>query len=133
MKQLSQRVEFDAALLNKYNQPLPRYTSYPPATELSTDFDRHAFKTAIAVGNHKQTPLSLYCHIPFCETPCYFCGCNTIITQRQEVVEPYLGYLDRQIRRRCQFGGCRLVHQLHWGGGTPNYLDRSQSILDFRF
>lgn len=127
MKQLSQAVEFDAALLNKYNQPLPRYTSYPPATELSTDFDRNAFKTAIAVGNHKQTPLSLYCHIPFCETPCYFCGCNTIITQRKEVAEPYLGYLARQIRQVASLVDAnRLVHQLHWGGGTPNYLDRTQ-------
>ena len=127
MKQLSQTVEFDAALLNKYNQPLPRYTSYPPATELSTDFDHNTFKTAIAVGNHQQTPLSLYCHIPFCETPCYFCGCNTIITQRKEVAEPYLGYLARQIRQVASLVDAeRLVHQLHWGGGTPNYLDLSQ-------
>jgi oxygen-independent coproporphyrinogen-3 oxidase len=132
MKQLSQTVEFDSALLNKYNQPLPRYTSYPPATELSTDFDRHAFKTAIAVGNHKQTPLSLYCHIPFCETPCYFCGCNTIITQRKEVVEPYLGYLDRQIRRRCQFGGCRSAGASVALGRRHAQLSRSKSI-DFRF
>jgi oxygen-independent coproporphyrinogen-3 oxidase len=127
MKLLSQTVQFDAALLNKYNQPLPRYTSYPPATELTTDFEVEAFQTAIAVGNHKQTPLSLYCHIPFCETPCYFCGCNTIITQRKEVAEPYLGYLTRNIRQVASLvQGDRLVHQLHWGGGTPNYLDLSQ-------
>jgi oxygen-independent coproporphyrinogen III oxidase len=127
MKQLSQAVEFDAALLNQYNQPLPRYTSYPPATELKTNFNHTAFTSAIAVGNHKQTPLSLYCHIPFCETPCYFCGCNTIITQRKEVAEPYLGYLARQIRQVASLVDAdRRVHQLHWGGGTPNYLDRSQ-------
>ena len=127
MKQLSQTVEFDAALLNQYNQPLPRYTSYPPATELSTQFDRNAFQTAISVGNHRQTPLSLYCHIPFCEKPCYFCGCNTIITQRKEVAEPYLGYLARQIRQVASLiDPDRLVHQLHWGGGTPNYLDLQQ-------
>jgi oxygen-independent coproporphyrinogen III oxidase len=127
MTQISQAVAFDAVLLNKYNQPLPRYTSYPPATELNTDFDRNAFGTAIAVGNHKQTPLSLYCHIPFCETPCYFCGCNTIITQRKEVAEPYLGYLARQIRQVASMVDAkRRVHQLHWGGGTPNYLDRPQ-------
>ncbi len=127
MKQLSQTVAFDAALLTQYNQPLPRYTSYPPATELSPDFNHSTFKTAIAVGNHKQTPLSLYCHIPFCETPCYFCGCNTIITQRKEVAEPYLGYLARQIRQIANLvEGDRRVHQLHWGGGTPNYLDPGQ-------
>ena len=127
MTQLSQAVAFDATLLNKYNQPLPRYTSYPPATELSADFDLNAFRTAIAVGNRKQTPLSLYCHIPFCETPCYFCGCNTIITQRKEVAEPYIGYLARQIRQVASLVDAnRRVHQLHWGGGTPNYLDRVQ-------
>lgn len=127
MKQVSQAVEFDAALLNQYNQPLPRYTSYPPATELSTDFDPNAFTAAIAVGNHKQTPLSLYCHIPFCETPCYFCGCNTIITQRKEVAEPYLRYLARQIQQVASLvDGDRRVYQLHWGGGTPNYLDQGQ-------
>ncbi|BAS57449.1 coproporphyrinogen III oxidase [Leptolyngbya boryana NIES-2135] len=127
MKQLSQTVEFDAALLNQYNLPLPRYTSYPPATELSPDFDPHFFDRAIDLGNHKKTPLSLYCHIPFCETPCYFCGCNTIITQRREVAEPYLGYLARQIRQVAQsVSSDRQVHQLHWGGGTPNYLDLQQ-------
>lgn len=127
MKQLSQTVEFDAALLNQYNLPLPRYTSYPPATELSSDFDPHFFNRAIDLGNHKKTPLSLYCHIPFCETPCYFCGCNTIITQRREVAEPYLGYLARQIRQVAQLvSPDRQVHQLHWGGGTPNYLDLQQ-------
>ncbi|MBD1859729.1 MULTISPECIES: oxygen-independent coproporphyrinogen III oxidase [Leptolyngbya] len=127
MKQLSQTVEFDAALLNQYNLPLPRYTSYPPATELSSDFEPHFFNRAIDLGNHKKTPLSLYCHIPFCETPCYFCGCNTIITQRREVAEPYLGYLARQIRQVAQsVSSDRQVHQLHWGGGTPNYLDLQQ-------
>jgi len=90
MKQLSQTVQFDVALLHQYNQPLPRYTSYPPATELTPNFDGHAFQAAIAAGNYKRTPLSLYCHIPFCETPCYFCGCNTVITQRKQVAEPYI-------------------------------------------
>jgi oxygen-independent coproporphyrinogen-3 oxidase len=127
MKHLSPTIEFDAALLNKYNQPLPRYTSYPPATELTPHFDRDAFRGAIAVGNHKKTPLSLYCHIPFCETPCYFCGCNTVITQRKEVADPYLGYLVRHIRQIASLvNRDRRVHQLHWGGGTPNYLSLSQ-------
>ncbi|MCU0549000.1 MAG: oxygen-independent coproporphyrinogen III oxidase [Leptolyngbya sp. Prado105] len=127
MNHRSQTVEFNTTLLNKYNQPLPRYTSYPPATELTSDFNPDFFHRAIDVGNHKKTPLSLYCHIPFCETPCYFCGCNTIITQRKEVAEPYLGYLARQIRQTAQLiHSDRIVHQLHWGGGTPNYLDLDQ-------
>ena len=127
MKQLSQAIQFDAELLNKYNQALPRYTSYPPATELKSNFDQDAFRTALAVGNHKKTPLSLYCHIPFCETPCYFCGCNTVITQRKEVAEPYLDYLTRHIQQIAKLVNPeRRVQQFHWGGGTPNYLSMSQ-------
>jgi oxygen-independent coproporphyrinogen-3 oxidase len=127
MKPLAQTIQFDADLLNKYNQPIPRYTSYPPATELAPNFGEEAFRSAIAVGSYKRTPLSLYCHIPFCETACYFCGCNTIITQRKEVAEPYLGYLARHIRQVASLVNPeRQVNQLHWGGGTPNYLDLHQ-------
>lgn len=130
MKPLSPTIQFDTRVLNQYNQPLPRYTSYPPATELTPDFDSHAFQAAIAAGNYKKTPLSLYCHIPFCETPCYFCGCNTVITARKQVAEPYLDYLTRHIRQVASLvSPDRLVHQLHWGGGTPNYLNLHQVEL----
>lgn len=127
MKLLSQAVEFDFNLLRKYDRPVPRYTSYPPATELKEDFREIDFKAAIAVGNYKNTPLSLYCHIPFCESPCYFCGCNTVITQRKEVAEPYLDYIGRDIERIAELvDRDRQVQQLHWGGGTPNYLSPQQ-------
>jgi len=120
-------VEFNTELLKKYARALPRYTSYPPATELTETFNPQAFTNAIKVGNQTQTPLSLYCHIPFCETPCYFCGCNTLITQKKEVAEPYLDYVFRNID---QVAGLvdskRKVNQLHWGGGTPNYLNLEQ-------
>lgn len=120
-------VQFDSTLLRKYNQPVPRYTSYPPATELKPEFEEVDFRAAIAVGNHKQTPLSLYCHIPFCDSACYFCGCNTVITQRKEVAEPYLDYTERHIRQIAQLiDRNRPVHQMHWGGGTPNYLSLKQ-------
>ncbi len=127
MKQLSQLVQFDSDLLHKYNQPLPRYTSYPPATELTTDFGLERFRAAITKGNWQHTPLSLYAHIPFCETPCYFCGCNTVITQRKEVVDPYLGYIARHIQQVSHLVSQeRQVNQMHWGGGTPNYLSQTQ-------
>ncbi len=127
MKLLSHTVEFDAGLLRKYDRPLPRYTSYPPATELTESFQERDFRGAIAVGNYKQTPLSLYCHIPFCETVCYFCGCNTVITQRKEVAVPYLDYLQRNIHQMAELvDRDRKVYQLHWGGGTPNYLSLEQ-------
>ena len=120
-------VQFDSKLLKKYDQAVPRYTSYPPATELKTDFDLINFRAAIAVGNYKQTPLSLYCHIPFCETACYFCGCNTVITQRKQVAEPYLEYTARHIRQMAELiDRDRIVHQMHWGGGTTNYLSTNQ-------
>jgi len=120
-------VQFDSTLLRKYDQPVPRYTSYPPATELKPEFEEVDFRAAIAVGNYKKTPLSLYCHIPFCETACYFCGCNTVITQRKEVAEPYLDYTERHIRQMAELiDKQRSVHQMHWGGGTPNYLSLAQ-------
>lgn len=127
MNALISTVEFDAELLKKYDRPVPRYTSYPPATELKSEFEEVGFRAAIAVGNYKKTPLSLYCHIPFCETPCYFCGCNTIITQRKTLADPYLDYLTRQIRAMAELvDTSRSVNQMHWGGGTPNYLSLPQ-------
>jgi oxygen-independent coproporphyrinogen-3 oxidase len=120
-------VKFNADLLQKYNQAVPRYTSYPPATELTPDFDQDLFRGAIAMGNYKKTPLSLYCHIPFCLKPCYFCGCNTIITQYKPAATSYLDYLIRHIEQVAPLvRGDRQVQQLHWGGGTPNYLNLQQ-------
>lgn len=130
MKLATQTVQFNSALLQKYDQPLPRYTSYPPATELKDNFEYLDFRAAIAVGNYKKTPLSLYFHIPFCETACYFCGCNTIITKRKEIVDPYLKYVSQHIQQISSLiSSDRQVNQLHWGGGTPNYLDLHQ--VDF--
>lgn len=126
MELLTSPVVFDPALLNKYNQPLPRYTSYPPATELTEAFDPAAFEGAISRGNQRQTPLSLYCHIPFCESPCYFCGCNTIITRHREATTPYLDYLERHIAQLAPRIHHRQVHQMHWGGGTPSYFTMAQ-------
>ncbi|MDS3860032.1 oxygen-independent coproporphyrinogen III oxidase [Thermosynechococcaceae cyanobacterium BACA0444] len=122
-------VDFNAELLTKYNQPIPRYTSYPPATELKPEFDSNQFLQALELGNQHHKPLSLYCHIPFCETPCYFCGCNTIITQYKPAAIRYLDYLIRQIQHIApQVSAQRIVNQLHWGGGTPNYLAQDQVV-----
>lgn len=126
MQTLSDPIIFDPELLNKYNRPLPRYTSYPPATELKHTFNQLDFEAAIAVGNYKHTPLSLYCHIPFCESACYFCGCNTIITQHKEAANPYLDYLERHIIQVADKVSDRRVNQMHWGGGTPSYFSMAQ-------
>jgi oxygen-independent coproporphyrinogen-3 oxidase len=132
-------VAFDAALIEKYDRAIPRYTSYPPATQLTPDFDVNHLRQAIADGNVDHTPLSLYCHIPFCETPCYFCGCNTVITQRKEFAQPYLEALFTHIHRVADhINRDRPVNQMHWGGGTPNYLaiediKRLWNVLHDRF
>jgi oxygen-independent coproporphyrinogen-3 oxidase len=127
MKLATQTVKFNLELLKKYDQALPRYTSYPPATELQENFGELDLRAAIAVGNYKNTPLSLYFHIPFCETACYFCGCNTIITRKKEIVDPYLTYVARHLQQFSELiSAKRKILQLHFGGGTPNYLSEHQ-------
>ncbi|ESA38192.1 oxygen-independent coproporphyrinogen iii oxidase [Leptolyngbya sp. Heron Island J] len=130
MKSLLQTVEFNADLIQKYNQPLPRYTSYPPATELTENFDARSVDAAFATGNYQKTPLSLYCHIPFCQSACYFCGCNTIVTQNAAATHAYLDALICNIEQvAARTDANRVVNQLHWGGGTPNYLTLEQVKL----
>lgn len=125
MKFQSQTAQFNATLLQKYDCPTPRYTSYPPATELTPEFNHHDFNEAIARGNATGSPLSLYFHIPFCQSACYFCGCNVIVTQQKErAIDPYLHYLCKNIENVSSLIDThRPVVQLHWGGGTPNYLN----------
>jgi oxygen-independent coproporphyrinogen III oxidase len=120
-------VKFDLDMIKKYDHPAPRYTSYPPATELSTAFTETDFKNAIALSNQRHTPLSLYFHIPFCQSACYFCGCNTVISNNKNIAKPYLEYLVRDIQNTANFIDTdRKVLQIHWGGGTPNYLEMEQ-------
>jgi oxygen-independent coproporphyrinogen-3 oxidase len=120
-------VQFDAQLLNKYDQPLPRYTSYPPATELKDNFDQQAYGQAIGDLNQRFSPLSLYFHIPFCQSACYFCGCNVIVTNNKNIAESYIDYLIRDIEQTtARVNTQKPVVQMHWGGGTPNYLSIEQ-------
>ncbi|PSB66788.1 oxygen-independent coproporphyrinogen III oxidase, partial [filamentous cyanobacterium CCP1] len=119
--------QFDARLLQQYDRPLPRYTSYPTAAEFTPEFNQHHFKQAIATSNQRQSPLSLYVHIPFCQTACYFCGCNVIVTRSQTAAQSYLDCLVQDIRQTAaSIDRSRPVTQMHWGGGTPNYLNLDQ-------
>lgn len=130
VSQLPSGVKFDIDLIKKYDTPTPRYTSYPPATELTEQFTHQDFAQAIADSNHRQNPLSLYFHIPFCQSACYFCGCNVIVTNSQNVAQPYVEYLSREIHQTSQLIDTnRPVTQLHWGGGTPNFLTIKQAEL----
>ena len=120
-------VKFDLDLIQKYDTRAPRYTSYPPATELSETFTNQAWEMAISHSNHRHTPLSLYFHIPFCQAPCYFCGCNTVISHNKKIAEPYVNNLAQEIQNTSRLiDTSRPVLQIHWGGGTPNYLEIHQ-------
>ncbi|WP_017318252.1 oxygen-independent coproporphyrinogen III oxidase [Mastigocladopsis repens] len=120
-------VKFDFDIIKKYDTPAPRYTSYPPATELTEAFTHTDFQAAIAASNQRKNPLSLYFHIPFCQSPCYFCGCNVVISNNKNIAKPYLEYLVRDIRKTASLIDLdRRVVQIHWGGGTPNYLSLEQ-------
>ncbi|SFM78841.1 oxygen-independent coproporphyrinogen III oxidase [Rugamonas rubra] len=122
-------VEFDAALVRKLNQMGPRYTSYPTADRFAGDFGAEQYQHAVgqvrAAG--QLADLSLYIHIPFCESLCYYCACNKIITQDHGKAVEYLDYLRREIAMQGQlFAGMNRVEQLHFGGGTPTYLSDEQ-------
>ena len=119
-----QAVIWDQALIQKYNQSGPRYTSYPTALEFHQDFGADAFQQAVA--RYPDRPLSLYVHIPFCHKLCYFCGCNKVVTRQRHKAELYLDRLAQEIQQRAPLFKGRQVSQLHWGGGTPTYLDNAQ-------
>ena len=115
---------FDPQLLNKYNTSGPRYTSYPTALEFHDDFKHDDFIQAIK--NSPNRELSLYVHIPFCHTLCYYCGCNKVITRHRDKADIYLEYLAQEIALQAPLFTDYKVKQLHWGGGTPSFLTHKQ-------
>ncbi|MES2161484.1 MAG: oxygen-independent coproporphyrinogen III oxidase [Pseudomonadota bacterium] len=122
-------VEFDAAIIGKLSQSGPRYTSYPTADRFQQDFGYGQFLEAVAGlrMRRSQRPLSLYIHIPFCDTICYYCGCNKIVTKDHSKAATYLGYLKQEIDMQGRlFAGMGQIEQLHFGGGTPTYLSDRQ-------
>ena len=131
----SQTLAFDADLLRRYDRPGPRYTSYPTAPQFHAAFGEAALREAIRASNEDPIPrrLSLYVHVPFCFSPCFYCGCNRIITRDLKRGEAYLERLKREIDMVAPlFEADREVIQLHLGGGTPNFLDPAQlqSLVD---
>jgi oxygen-independent coproporphyrinogen III oxidase len=122
------RVEVTRELLLKHDKPGPRYTSYPTAPEWRESFGDREYRAALArAAEEAQEPLSIYVHLPFCWERCLFCGCNVVISKRQDVSDKYLEYLYREIAMAAEALGARkTVKQLHWGGGTPTYLTPAQ-------
>jgi len=111
-------------LIEKYNQPVPRYTSYPPATSFSADFTpEQAARAYTASNTEKPGNISLYFHIPFCTRLCHYCGCNTYFTRNRDLYGRYVEALGREIVMiSSQLASERQVTQVHFGGGTPNAL-----------
>jgi oxygen-independent coproporphyrinogen-3 oxidase len=126
-------VEFDADLISRLNKSGPRYTSYPTADNFSESFGYRDYLHAVADLQTRANPrasakpLSLYLHIPFCDTVCYYCACNKIVTKRRDKAATYLAYLKREVEMQGRlFAGMNDIQQLHFGGGTPTYLSDAQ-------
>ena len=120
---------FDAALIARHDIHGPRYTSYPAAPQFQGGFGEADYKAAARASNEDPIPrrLSLYVHVPFCFSPCFYCGCTRIITRDRSKADSYLSSLHREIERTAPlFDRDRKVVQLHLGGGTPNFLDARQ-------
>ncbi|HEX9182623.1 MAG TPA: oxygen-independent coproporphyrinogen III oxidase [Burkholderiales bacterium] len=115
----------DAALLTKYEFSGPRYTSYPTADRFTSAFRPADGLRQLARRREQGAggPLSLYVHLPFCDTVCYYCACNKVVTRDRSRAAEYLGYLEREIAtQRGALGADETVAQLHWGGGTPTFF-----------
>jgi oxygen-independent coproporphyrinogen-3 oxidase len=116
---------FDAALLRRHDRAGPRYTSYPSAPQFTSDFGISRFVECARLTNAQpaRRPLSLYLHVPFCYSPCFYCGCNRLISREVARGERYAERLLREIGHLAKlFDGEREVVQVHFGGGTPNFL-----------
>jgi oxygen-independent coproporphyrinogen-3 oxidase len=113
--------------LAKYNTPGPRYTSYPTAPAWQDSFGPNDLESAYREADAADSPVSLYMHLPYCESLCLFCACNVVITKDTSVVPPYLATLEKEIERVAQqVARRRHAVQFHWGGGTPTYLTPAQ-------
>ncbi len=125
MKQ--QNIIFDLELIKRYDKSGPRYTSYPTAVQFHDDFGEAEYKRHAAESNAVGGPLSLYFHIPFCDTVCFYCGCNKVATKDRSRAAPYLQRVHRELEMQSAlFDRDRIVDQLHWGGGTPTFISHDE-------
>jgi len=121
---LSPACEEGVKLAEKYACQGPRYTSYPTAPQFRQDFPLEDYKASLSPSLE---PLSLYVHLPFCRDICYYCGCNKIVTRKEGVTRDYLQRLETEIELQSELvGSHRPITQMHWGGGTPTYLDNAE-------
>ncbi len=125
--EMRQELSVGEQFVVRYNRPGPRYTSYPTAPVWTESFGPKDFEAAIAAADKKRSPVSLYMHLPFCESLCLFCACNVVIQKNKGVTPPYLAILKKEVDRIAHgVSRDRHVAQFHWGGGTPTYLSPEQ-------
>ncbi|WP_417551242.1 oxygen-independent coproporphyrinogen III oxidase [Methylophaga sp.] len=114
-------------LIQKYDTAGPRYTSYPTALEFHESFKAKEFIEHAELSNQRGGPLSLYFHLPFCDTVCFYCACNKIITKNRDHAAPYLENIYKELAlKSALIDSSRSVTQLHWGGGTPTFISEQQ-------
>ena len=127
LREMRQELSVDEQFVNRYNRPGPRYTSYPTAPVWTDSFGPNEYETAIALADQKKSPVSLYMHLPFCESLCLFCACNVIIRKDKSGTPSYLDILKKETAHIARgVSRDRPVAQFHWGGGTPTYLSPEQ-------
>ncbi|MCW8883160.1 MAG: coproporphyrinogen III oxidase, partial [Sedimenticola sp.] len=124
---MDQSLVFDLDLINKYDYSGPRYTSYPTAPQFHEAFGETEYRQAAEATNESGGPLSLYFHIPFCDTICFYCACNKIATKDRSMAADYLDRVHKEIAMQgALFDKHRVVEQLHWGGGTPTFISHKE-------
>src|SRR6202140_2158663 len=127
LQRMREELHVSEEFLARYNRPGPRYTSYPTAPVWNDAFGPDDLESVHDEAQRSQTPVSLYMHLPFCESLCLFCACNVIIQKDKRVAIPYLDVLKREIEHVARgVSRDRPVVQFHWGGGTPTYLTPQQ-------
>ena len=134
LEQMRGELRVGEEFLAKYNRPGPRYTSYPTAPVWNDSFGPSDLEKVFGEAEAAKTPVSLYMHIPFCESLCLFCACNVVIQKNKSVAPPYIDVLKRETDRVSRsISKDRPVVQFHWGGGTPTYLSPEQIEDLFEF
>ena len=132
---MNENIEFNEVLISRYDTSGPRYTSYPTVPQFLDVFDHEKYREIAERSNEAPVPppLSLYFHLPFCATVCYYCACNKIITKNRSRAVPYLESLHNEVVLQGNiFEKDRIVEQLHWGGGTPTFIniDQIAALMD---
>jgi len=127
LREMHEDLSVGEDFVNRYNRPGPRYTSYPTAPVWTDSYGPADFEAAMQSAEAKRSPVSLYMHLPFCESLCLFCACNVVIQKDKSVAPPYLSILKKEIAHiASRVSRDRQVTQFHWGGGTPTYLSPEQ-------